>query len=610
MRKLRLVFAAVAAAVLLPLLLLVDKALESAAAELALERRTVAERVIDEMERELTAFLRREEDRPFGHYLYLARANEADANAAWVRSPLADPLEDFVEGPFQLAPDGSASTPLWPDDLPRARLAGWQANLESRAKADLVLEAIRGAFPPRQRLELGQEKQGLDKPLAPAPAPPAPAGPKENFDQRAGTTVALSEGKAGPPSKVSGASSPLEVLAQLNRGAGQRADRASKLAKTQSSNLEKEERPTLVDLRLEPMVGRPLGEQRMLLYRTVFAGPVAYRQGLLIDKGELVEWLAQKALEGAGAAEVRVLPDEGGEETSARFAVYRHRFAEPFAPVAALVEVEGAGGASLRAARQLSALLVAAVLLGLFAVYRMAATAVAYAQRRSDFVAAVTHELKTPLTAIRMYGEMLRDEMVPDAGKKKRYYQTIVAEGERLSRLVDNVLELARLERKEKPPALSAGQVGPILQEALALLQPHAEKEGFVLKLELEPNLPAVKVDRDALLQVIFNLVDNAIKYGKNAESKVVRIAARSDNGEVVVEVADHGPGVAPRQLRRIFEPFWRGENELTRNTKGTGIGLALVRGLVERMGGQVGARSGAAGGLEVYIRLATCEAR
>ena len=604
MKKLRLVFAAVAAAVLLPLLLLVDKALESAAAELALERRTVAERVIDEMERELTGFLRREEDRPFGHYLYLARANEADANAAWVRSPLAEPLEAFVEGPFQLAPDGSASTPLWPDDLPRARLAGWRADMESRAKADLVLEAIRGAFPPRQRLELGLEKQELDKHLA-----PAPAGPGKNSDQRAGTTVALSESKA-EPSKVSGASSPLEVLAQLNRGAGQRADRASKLAKTQSSNLEREERPTLVDLRLEPMVGRPLGEQRMLLYRTVFAGPVAYRQGLLIDKSELVEWLAEKALAGAGAAEVRVTPDSGTEEASARFAVYRHRFAEPFAPVVALVEVEGAGGASLRAARQLSALLVAAVLLGLFAVYRMAATAVAYAQRRSDFVAAVTHELKTPLTAIRMYGEMLRDEMVPDPGKKKRYYETIVTEGERLSRLVDNVLELARLERKEKPPALAAGEVGPILEEALALLQPHAEKEGFALKLDLEPNLPAVKVDRDALLQVIFNLVDNAIKYGKNAESKIVRIAAKREDGEVVVEVADQGPGVAPRQLRRIFEPFWRGENELTRNTKGTGIGLALVRGLVERMGGQVGARSGASGGLEVYIRLATCEAR
>lgn len=601
MKKLRLVFAAVAAAVLLPLLLLVDRALESAAAELALERRTVAERVIDEMERELTAFLRREEDRPFGHYLYLARADEADANAAWVRSPLAEPLENFVEGPFQLAPDGSASTPLWPDDLPRARLAGWRADMESRAKADLVLEAIRGAFPPRQRLEMGLEKQELDKHLA-------PAGPSKNSDQRAGTTVALSESKA-ETSKVS-ASSPLEVLAQLNRGAGQRADRASKLAKTQSSNLEREERPTLVDLRLEPMVGRPLGEQRMLLYRTVFAGPVAYRQGLLIDKSALVEWLAEKALEGAGAAEVRVSPDNGAEDAAARFAVYRHRFAEPFAPVVALVEVEGAGGASLRAARQLSALLVAAVLLGLFAVYRMAATAVAYAQRRSDFVAAVTHELKTPLTAIRMYGEMLRDEMVPDPGKKKRYYETIVAEGERLSRLVDNVLELARLERKEKPPVVAAGQVGPILEEAMALLQPHAEKEGFALKLDLEPNLPAVQVDRDALLQVIFNLVDNAIKYGKNAESKVVRIAAKKEDSEVVVEVADQGPGVAPRQLRRIFEPFWRGENELTRNTKGTGIGLALVRGLVERMGGEVGARSGASGGLEVYIRLASAEAR
>lgn len=597
MTRLRLVFAAVAVAVLLPLLLLIDRALASAAAELSLERRTVAERLIDEMERELTAFLRREEDRPFGHYRYLARPDDGPPGAAEVISPFTEAREPFVVGPFQLAPDGSASTPLWPDDLPLARRSGWRANKEARFRADQVLAAIGGAFPPRQRFD-PDLSAGFDQQLA--------AGGetrRELLDQRAGTTVELNVPSKVPEQKGSYAVSPLELLEKLNRGAEPRAERSSKLSQTQSANLQLGEQK-LVDLRLEPMVGRPLDEQTMLLYRTVFAGRVAYRQGLVIDRRALVEWLAEQALSGAGAARVTIRPDTAAEAQNPAGAAFRHRFAEPFAPISALVEVEDAGGAALRSARLLSALLMAAVLLGLFAVYRMAAYAVAYAQRRSDFVAAVTHELKTPLTAIRMYGEMLRDGMVEGEVKKKRYYETIVAEGERLSRLVDNVLELARLERKEKTATVEAGDPGPILREAVALLQPHAEKEGFRLDLEIEPDLPIVGVDRDALLQVIFNLVDNSFKYAKSAQEKNVTIAARRSGAAVEIAVSDRGPGVAPRQLAKIFEPFWRGESELTRNTKGTGIGLALVKGLVERMGGEVAAKSSPAGGLEIAITL------
>ena len=590
MKKLRLVFVLVAAAVLLPLLLLVERALSSEKAELALERRAVAERVIDEMERELTTFLRREEDRPFAHYRYLARPDDP-VGPPWVRSPLADPLEKFVVGPFQVEPDGRITTPLWPDDERLARVfAGWQESAADRERADRVLGPIRRAFPSR--------------PLQVQILPPTMAlSVGKETGQRAGTTVELNAEPVNPPELKKESSFPLEVLEKLNRGASSRADRGSKLSKTQAANVVASEAPALVDLRLEPMVGRPIEGDGMLLYRTVVAGESAFRQGLLLDRIELVKWLADKALGGASRSQVRIEVVKARGELPGG-AVFRHRFAEPFSSAEALVTVEVAGSATLSNARLLSGLLVAAVLLGLWAVYRMAAYAVAYAERRGNFVAAVTHELKTPLTAIRMYGEMLRDGMVSDEAKKQRYYQTIIAEGERLSRLVDNVLELARLERKEKAPPATAGEVGPILEEALQLLRPHAEKEGFALELRVEKGLPAVQVDRDALLQVIFNLVDNAIKYSQNAELKKITIAASSEAGEVVVKVEDRGPGVEPAQLRHLFEPFWRGESELTRKTKGTGIGLALVKGLVERMGGKVAARRGEAGGLEIAIRL------
>ncbi len=139
----------------------------------------------------------------------------------------------------------------------------------------------------------------------------------------------------------------------------------------------------------------------------------------------------------------------------------------------------------------------------------------------------------------------------------------------------------------------------------MSLLQPHAEKEGFALLLEVEEGLPAVKVDRDALLQVIFNLVDNAIKYARSAADKKVIASAPGEKGKRWWSRSKTGVPESPRgSSSGLFEPFWRGENELTRSTKGTGIGLALVRGLVERMGGQVSARNAEAGGLAVEIRL------
>jgi signal transduction histidine kinase len=226
--------------------------------------------------------------------------------------------------------------------------------------------------------------------------------------------------------------------------------------------------------------------------------------------------------------------------------------------------------------------------LALYAGYRMVAAVVSYSERRNDFVSAVSHELKTPLTAIRMYGEMLRDDVIPDPQKRSRYYRIITAESERLTRLINNVLELAQIERGQRSLSISVGDVTTVAREVLEVLQPHAQELGFSLELQVEPELPAVRFDRDALAQILFNLVDNALKYGSEAQDKTVLLRCERAGEGVVIRVADRGPGVARGHLRHIFKPFYRGERELTRKHKGTGIGLALVRGLAERMGGRV----------------------
>jgi len=251
----------------------------------------------------------------------------------------------------------------------------------------------------------------------------------------------------------------------------------------------------------------------------------------------------------------------------------------------------------------LVALGVGALALGLVAAWRTISAELHFAERRSNFVAAVSHELKTPLTAIRMYAEMLRDGMVPSEEKRQSYLASITAEAERLSRLIGNVLEFSRLERGARKTEPRRADPTPLLREAAALLRPHAEGAGFRVAFEVEPALPAVRFERDALLQVLFNLVDNAVKYGHGGEA-VVELAARAAGADVEIRVRDHGPGVAPEHLGRIREPFYRGEDELTRRSQGSGIGLALVAGLIEEMGGTLSLGNAAGGGFEAVVRL------
>jgi signal transduction histidine kinase len=169
------------------------------------------------------------------------------------------------------------------------------------------------------------------------------------------------------------------------------------------------------------------------------------------------------------------------------------------------------------------------------------------------------------------------------------------------------VLELARMEKGQHRAEPVVGDVRPIVAQVIESLRPHADAQGVELILEAPEGLPPAKVDRDALVQVLFNLVDNAVKFGRPqaGERARVRVTLEARGDGVVVHVLDEGPGVPKGQLPLIFDAFYRGERELTRTTKGTGIGLALVAGLVADMGGRVTARNREEGGLEVMVELA-----
>ena len=556
MKRLRLVFIVLAALLWLPLLGLVVYALRTVEQEEAGRYKAVAERIFDEMERELTEALKREDERPSRDY---------DLSGAQPRSDLP-----FVLGYFERSPGrGLQHTPF--------------------GDAEAV----------RRILDEGSLSLAMASNLARGQAP--------------GSTQELA--RQGVGSKT------YDSLSSLNRGAWTR-EQSNLRKKTQELSAGDPEpastgqRPAplakgAASPTTTPLMAVPGSGSFLILVREAQREGASVSQGLVIDLPGLLRWLSTRVLdqgELSRAARLTLLEQRARQALEAAPPGsehrYQHRFGEPFSSMSALLTLDRlpeleAGGYMYG----FSALLLLLGALGLLASYRMVAAIVGYAERRSNFVSAVTHELKTPLTSIRMYGEMLRDDVVLDPDKRGRYYRIITAESERLTRLIDNVLELAKLERGQRPVSLALADVTTVVRETLEVLEPHASELGFTLDMQADQDLPAVSIDRDALAQVLFNLVDNALKYSSDSSERSVTVRCERQGKGVCIRVADHGPGVDPEHLRKIWQPFFRGERELTRKHKGTGIGLSLVRGLVQRMGGSVSGRN-TNPGFEVCVTL------
>ncbi len=236
-------------------------------------------------------------------------------------------------------------------------------------------------------------------------------------------------------------------------------------------------------------------------------------------------------------------------------------------------------------------LVLAIVLVSGFAIlYTMGLSQINLTHQQQNFVSAVSHELKSPLTSIRMYGEMLKEGWVDD-DKRQSYYEFIHDESERLSRLISNVLQLAKITRNEPQFNVKIVKVADLLRNIESKVSNQIDSAGFELSFNrsaaAEDTL--LELDEDCFAQIIINLVDNAIKFSASAEKKVIEISSDlSSGGFVLFSVRDYGPGIARSQMKKIFQLFYRPESELTRETVGTGIGLAIVHQLTLAMKGRV----------------------
>jgi len=235
----------------------------------------------------------------------------------------------------------------------------------------------------------------------------------------------------------------------------------------------------------------------------------------------------------------------------------------------------------------------APVLVILFAgllLYRLIRRELRLSARKTGFVSQVSHELKTPLTSIRMYSELLHDhdeELAPE--KRTNYLRILLEESERLSRLVGNVLDFGRLDEGRKRYAPEEVELPALLADAVELNRERAAAAGIEIRLELlnDEEIPHCRIDRDSLLQVLHNLFDNAIKYAADG-GKVDLSLSRTANGRGEIRLRDYGPGIPPGSEERIFRKFYRVDSALDAKVSGFGLGLAIARGLLRDQKGDL----------------------
>ena len=666
MQRIRLSFALLAILLLVPLVLLLDRTLTGIDRERDQRHQIVASRVFDEAERTLTEFLEEEQLRPPEQYFpLLSNGQPSPLSRTPSRDFVIDYFQIDASGQI-LTPRPERASLLGARLRGLVGLPGEQAGSlrEDEAGGGNALSKLKGRLAKKERSKIQRpgstqtvqkldlldrsepverddallafDDEAADEDLASAKVVAESYSSFEilerlNLAERsrarksaAGSLQSEREFFAGrassritgptriPDPQADAATVPLHGIPSHAATQFMGPDEARAEARVQSAPAAPWSPIMRTHFSKSPMASIAVDDQHLILYRTtMIPGRGSYQQGLFLNLDRFAEWIEEQVVVESGLssyiefdlvpiAELGTRPRYGR-----RGFIYDHRFSEPFEELGARLSLsslpDGGGNSNIYL---MGMLLIAVSTVGLWAMYRRVAVAVHFAERRSNFAASVSHELKTPLTAIRMYAEMLRDDMVPDEAKRFEYYRTITSEAERLTRLINNVLEFSNLEKHNRKVAMSLAPIEPCLREVVQILSPHASSRGFRISLEVEPGLTPVRFEADALQQILYNLIDNALKYAETAERKEIEISARAVDGGICVCVRDFGDGVSKEHQPHLFEPFYRGETELTRRTKGTGIGLALVKGLVEEMNGEIRADNAAGGGFEVELRL------
>ena len=611
LRRLILIFAIGLA---LPLGYLVVQSYRSLEAEEAATLSFFAEALFDEIQESAAALIRREEARPIDAYTAVASA----------LSGL--PAEDYIRGYFQNNPDGSFQTPH--RSAARAALAPRVAELE---EANRVFNRKRAEGTDRIRPEVADtvpdETRKDQAGFAGRYLDPSRSQRSKSYlgerDSRLETvtpgqasSLAKSEKKqaAAPPSAAAGEAererqfeSMRPPMAQESTAFGAPARPAAPLRESDVQEYQAE---------VAPFQSVFIDDGRVFTFRRILIDSRMYRQGFVLQLDAFLADLIRSHFSAQPMArfthlrlravdqgrDARVV--EAGAVSDRPRIVLNRTLPAPFAFLRATLSCDTIPPSAGRSTLNLALLALAGVIVaGLLAIHHSAKKVVDFSERQSRFVSSVTHELKTPLTNIRMYIEMLEQGMARDTEREQAYFRIVQSEGARLSRLITNVLELSKLEKKHRRPDLQAGTFDEVLKDVEGLMAEPLRQAGFVLNCENSLTRP-FRYDREIMVQVLINLIENSVKFGASSAVKAIAVRLREEGDRVRVEVADTGPGIPARDVKKIFNDFYRAENAVTSAAGGTGIGLALVKRFVSLLGGRVSASNNPGPGCTISLDL------
>ena len=629
MKKLRLTMIAFAVLVSLPLSVVAWRTYSAMERESQSQVRFFSDQLFDGIEAWLADLVRREENRAVDEYQH--RMVTADGRS--ILSPLAGmPSETYVLGYFQNNPDGSFQTPL---------MEG-----EKDAPPPLVtrvakLEALNAGFNQRKRGQRPASPKAAEissEALAKPMTQPSFAKRFLNTDQRKKSKMALGQ-KAARTEEIT--ASQAMNLARQDRAPQawlkeeERIDAEQQTMGASSFERARQEQraavavqpdnihfgpPSTADrfqVEVAPLQAITMDDGEVFVFRRIVIDGRIYRQGIVIEPSAFLDHLlttfydsqpiaryTRLVLNAAGIEASRNL-SEGNEKDRAPENVLSTRtFPAPFDFLSAEMQLASLPPSPARRFLTLSLVMLGVVMVvGLGMIYRHARAVLDLSERRSRFVSTVTHELKTPLTNIRMYIEMLEQGIAPTPEREREYLGVLSSESARLSGLIENVLELSRLERQTRRFMLSEGDLSDVLSEAQASMAERLARESFDLAID-KTDLPVFAYDREVLVQILINLMENSIKFGRHLEEKKIRIQVRAQEGWVRLRVSDTGPGIPRASLSKVFDEFYRVDDTLTQAVGGTGIGLALVKKLILAMGGRVRAENNQGPGCTMIIDL------
>jgi len=605
------------------------------------QHQVLAEELAGRIDSHLSTLIEREEQRSLTEYNFLNVLGDEKSNFIQ-RSPLSNfPVTADIPGLigyFQVDHQGHFSSPLLPIDSPKSAYGIPQSEYAERLKLQQQIqqllsqnELVKTAIKEQIAKPDSRASEEVDTPIVGLLEAEdlyreksfsknsfdllerrAISSKREQITSRPSTNLGqVAELKLTSQFQDKQLAAPQEEMAPIKKVPTKRKKRKEQTVVAASLAVADEAvRVTTFESEIDPFYFAQLNSGHFVLFRKVWHNGQRTTQGILFKQKTFLNGVIEELFKATTLSKMSNLtvafqgnllthfsgtparyPLTSASELSGEL-LYQTNLSAPLAKMQLIFSIKhlpaGSGAPLIYWVLSLLLLLLCS---GFYLIYRLGLKQLHLAQQQQDFVSAVSHELKTPLTSIRMYGEILREGWA-DEEKKRSYYDYIFHESERLTRLINNVLRLARMTHNENHLELKEVAVSELIDLIKSKASSPIERSGFQLQLSYEEGCNGtLLVDPDAFTQIILNLVDNAVKFSAKAETKQIDIACHRLSGKrVAFTIRDYGPGISKGQIKKIFQLFYRSENELTRSTIGTGIGLALVKQLAQQMGATVDA--------------------